>query len=375
MPVSHKLQALKAHYKDYLRKLAAHQRDGDAATGGVVGLATQPTVAIQRAHYIIADELAQQRIRVEASFDHAFAKVRTLATSAIDVAELKAAYRDSKQRAKERLRRAIDAKLEYLTGAAARASASTPDMSASTTPSVGTEAAAPQSAATDLQQHQTPSVAATSSLQELEQLFGSDGLLRVSFRVLLYCSLYRRRQLQARAPPAATAAATRPLAPCLYPCVLPTTQQLHIRIRLPCPTIPFPTSSFPVMPHHSPFHANPHALPALTHTVLAPSPPLPAFSRHQRSVLYLVGSASRAYMTSLNTTTVHGGLDTLAAALRSRQPGQALVTVCNHVAALDDPLLVAALLPEGALEQPEQLRWVKAREQRGADLQPGVRMG
>lgn len=74
-------------------------------------------------------------------------------------------------------------------------------------------------------------------------------------------------------------------------------------------------------------------------------------------MLYLVGSASRAYMTSLNTTTVHGGLDTLAAALRSRQPGQALVTVCNHVAALDDPLLVAALLPEGALEQPDTLRW------------------
>lgn len=199
MPLSHKLQALKTHYKDYLRKLAAHQRDGDAATGGVVGLATQPTVAIQRAHYIIADELAQQRIRVEASFDHAFAKVRSLATSAIDVAELKAAYRDSKQRAKERLRQAIDAKLEYLTGASARASASTPELSASATPSVGTQVAAPQGAATGLQrQHATQSVTTTSSLPELEQLFGSDGLLRVSFCVLLYCSLYRRSPLQAR---------------------------------------------------------------------------------------------------------------------------------------------------------------------------------
>ena len=36
---------------------------------------------------------------------------------------------------------------------------------------------------------------------------------------------------------------------------------------------------------------------------------------------------------------------------------QALITVSNHVAALDDPLLTAALVPAGALLQPSALRW------------------
>lgn len=71
-------------------------------------------------------------------------------------------------------------------------------------------------------------------------------------------------------------------------------------------------------------------------------------------VLLAVGSASRAYMTSLNTTSVEGG-GHLAAALE-RPAGQALITVCNHVAALDDPLVVSALLPEAALQQPDKLR-------------------
>jgi monolysocardiolipin acyltransferase len=36
---------------------------------------------------------------------------------------------------------------------------------------------------------------------------------------------------------------------------------------------------------------------------------------------------------------------------------QALITVSNHVAALDDPLVTAALLPPGALLHARQLRW------------------
>ena len=36
---------------------------------------------------------------------------------------------------------------------------------------------------------------------------------------------------------------------------------------------------------------------------------------------------------------------------------QALITVSNHVAALDDPLVVSALLPPGALGRPQALRW------------------
>lgn len=37
--------------------------------------------------------------------------------------------------------------------------------------------------------------------------------------------------------------------------------------------------------------------------------------------------------------------------------GQALITVSNHVASLDDPLATAALLPLGALLRPSALRW------------------
>ena len=75
----------------------------------------------------------------------------------------------------------------------------------------------------------------------------------------------------------------------------------------------------------------------------------------QSTVLYLVGHASRTYMTSLNSTTVEG-LGQVEAALQ-RPKGQALITVSNHVAALDDPLIVSALLPQHALQQPEALRW------------------
>ncbi|KAG2448338.1 hypothetical protein HYH02_006920 [Chlamydomonas schloesseri] len=75
----------------------------------------------------------------------------------------------------------------------------------------------------------------------------------------------------------------------------------------------------------------------------------------RRMVLLAVGSAARAYMTGLNSTSVEGG-GHLAAALE-RPAGQALITVCNHVAALDDPLVVSALLPEAALQQPDKLRW------------------
>ncbi|KXZ56767.1 hypothetical protein GPECTOR_1g691 [Gonium pectorale] len=60
-------------------------------------------------------------------------------------------------------------------------------------------------------------------------------------------------------------------------------------------------------------------------------------------------------MTGLNSTHIEGQ-ERLAAAL-SRPTGQGLVTVSNHVAALDDPLVVAAMLPERTLEQPEALRW------------------
>ncbi|KAK9836166.1 hypothetical protein WJX81_006146 [Elliptochloris bilobata] len=72
-------------------------------------------------------------------------------------------------------------------------------------------------------------------------------------------------------------------------------------------------------------------------------------------VMAMVGSLSRAFMHGLCSTRIEGA-EVLHAAL-DRPPGQGLITVSNHVAALDDPLVVSALLPPGALGRPGALRW------------------
>lgn len=40
-----------------------------------------------------------------------------------------------------------------------------------------------------------------------------------------------------------------------------------------------------------------------------------------------------------------------------RAPGQGLLSVCNHVGAMDDPLVLAAAMPAAVLTQPEAMRW------------------
>ncbi|CAK0783341.1 hypothetical protein CVIRNUC_006540 [Coccomyxa viridis] len=72
-------------------------------------------------------------------------------------------------------------------------------------------------------------------------------------------------------------------------------------------------------------------------------------------VLASVGAASKAFMQILSRTHVEGG-HIMQQALQ-RPTGQALITVSNHVASLDDPLLTSALVPAGALLRPQALRW------------------
>lgn len=76
----------------------------------------------------------------------------------------------------------------------------------------------------------------------------------------------------------------------------------------------------------------------------------------QTAVMFALAHLGRAWMTRLNATEVVAGAEHLAAAL-AREPGRPLVTVSNHVAAADDPLVVSALLPPEAFATPERLRW------------------
>ena len=59
---------------------------------------------------------------------------------------------------------------------------------------------------------------------------------------------------------------------------------------------------------------------------------------------------------SLLTDTDIQGWEVLQRAYQ-RPAGQGLITVSNHAAALDDPLLLAALMPADSLLQPAAHRW------------------
>lgn len=60
-------------------------------------------------------------------------------------------------------------------------------------------------------------------------------------------------------------------------------------------------------------------------------------------------------MHTLSNTTIHDSHH-LEQAMR-RPAGQPLITVSNHVAALDDPLVTSALLPPSAFLFPSNVRW------------------
>lgn len=90
--------------------------------------------------------------------------------------------------------------------------------------------------------------------------------------------------------------------------------------------------------------------PTAEYDAMTSSPPL-----LRAAVLAAAGGAARAFMAGAARTEVSGA-ERLAAAL-DRPPGRGLITVSNHVASIDDPLVTAALLPAGTLLRPAALRW------------------
>lgn len=74
----------------------------------------------------------------------------------------------------------------------------------------------------------------------------------------------------------------------------------------------------------------------------------------QHAIMSNVASASRAFLSHYHALEVRNA-EVMQAALQ-RPKGQGLVTVCNHVSAIDDPLVVSSVIPPAYYEKPESLR-------------------
>ena len=72
-------------------------------------------------------------------------------------------------------------------------------------------------------------------------------------------------------------------------------------------------------------------------------------------VVASVGGACKLFLSGASRTTVEG-MEHMRAALE-RPPGQALITVSNHVGSIDDPLITSAIVPPEFLLRPSSLRW------------------
>ncbi|CAJ1960804.1 unnamed protein product [Sphenostylis stenocarpa] len=70
----------------------------------------------------------------------------------------------------------------------------------------------------------------------------------------------------------------------------------------------------------------------------------------------VLGNVCHVFMNGLNRVQVYG-LEKLHSALLHRPQGKPLLTVSNHVASMDDPLVIASLLPPSVLLDARNLRW------------------
>ncbi|XP_010921824.1 uncharacterized protein [Elaeis guineensis] len=70
----------------------------------------------------------------------------------------------------------------------------------------------------------------------------------------------------------------------------------------------------------------------------------------------VIGNACHVFMHGLNYVQIYGA-EKLHRALLERDEGKPLITVSNHVASVDDPLVIASLLPPSVMLDARNLRW------------------
>ncbi|MCL7050411.1 hypothetical protein MKW94_002980, partial [Papaver nudicaule] len=70
----------------------------------------------------------------------------------------------------------------------------------------------------------------------------------------------------------------------------------------------------------------------------------------------VIGNVCHFFMHGLNHVQIYGA-EKLQKAVLQRQEGKSLITVSNHVASVDDPFVIAALLPLSVLFDANGLRW------------------
>ena len=90
------------------------------------------------------------------------------------------------------------------------------------------------------------------------------------------------------------------------------------------------------------------------HAVMRPKCRCLSLHCAQLAVMSGLAHASHMFMHYANSVSVRGK-EVMEAAMQ-RPEGQALITVCNHVAATDDPLVMSAIIPEQYYNSPQNLR-------------------